>query len=195
MLTAIQATEKFEAIIPVFRESWKLAWRDMVSTYNDPNWDNRCRSTVIQMQAVNHAKELTMDNPDINHLNFDSRHLFLFQDQWLFGLKQLDDRHCSKNFPTPAALAFAKQQELAGLEAYPRYTIGLLPNPDWTDYIGVFLTYPKATGQNNWVLNITGAPVDIESLQSEFNEPISQPERRFRPIRRAGEERSGESGI
>src|SRR5882672_189223 len=114
MFTAVQAADEFSEIIPVFRDSWKLAWRDMLTKYNDPVWDNRCRSTVIQMQAVIHAGMATYDNQSVTRYVIDNRHVFVVEDRGLFHLKQLDDRHCSSNYRTRAAVAFLEQEEIPG---------------------------------------------------------------------------------
>jgi hypothetical protein len=194
MFTAVQAAEEFKDIIPVLRESWQRAWRDMLTRFNDPNWDGRCRSTVIQMQAVIHFRLATYDHHLVTPHIIDNRHVFVVNESGLFHFKQLDSGHCSKNIPTRAAMAFLEQDEIPGFESYSRFTVGLVPKPDWTDYVGIYMTFPKATGQNNWVLDITKTAVDIDTLQNEFDESVSQPPRRFKPIRKPGEKRRGEAG-
>jgi hypothetical protein len=197
MLTSIQAAKEFEGVIPVFREAWRLAWVDILGKFNEPGWDNSCRSQVLQMQAVIHAKELFHGNSDVNHFKVEVRNLFLIREAGLFGLKQFDENHCTKNYATDGAKLFDSQSELPGLGDYQRYTVGILAQEDWTDYVGIYMACPRAIRQRpNWVLDITGEPVDIESLQSEFNESISQPtERRFKPLRKQSEERADDTGV
>jgi hypothetical protein len=143
------------------------------------------------MQAVIHARELFNGSPDVAYFKINNRHVFTVRDNGLFKMKQFDENHCSCNYMTQAAIEFDSQAELPGFEDYQRFTVGFIPKADWTDYVGIYLAFPKALRQRpNWVLDITGTPVDIESLQEEFNEPISQPERRFKP-RKQSEKRSG----
>jgi len=195
MLNSMGAAREFGDVIPLFREAWKLAWADIIGRFNEPGWDNRCRSQVIQMQAVIHARELLSGNPDVRHFMIDNRHVFSVRNCGLFRLKQLDENHCTSNYATSAARAFDGQSQLSGLEEYQRFTIGLMPNPDWTDYVGIYMTFPKALRQRpNWVLDITGTPIDVESLQDEFNESVSKPERRFKPLRKQSEERAANIG-
>jgi hypothetical protein len=195
-LTATQAAEEFADVIPVFRRAWEMAWADNMNRFNEPGWDNSCRSHVIQMQAVIHTRELFDSSPDVAYHKINNRHVFTVRDNGLFKLKQFDENHCSSNFSTKAAREFESQIRLDGFEEYQRFTIGFIPKPDWTGYVGIYLAYPKALRKRpNWVLDITsGTAVDIESLQNEFDEPISQPERRFKP-KKQSDRRTGRTGI
>jgi hypothetical protein len=195
MLTSMQAAEQFEEFIPGLREAWKLAWADMLTKYNDPRWDDRVRSNVIQMQAVSHARELFQGNPRVRHDQIDGRHVFVILEKGLFRLKQLDENHCTSNYQTDAARRYDGTKSLPGFEGYQRLTVGLMPDTNWTNYVGVFMTFPNGFRKKpNWVLDITGVPVDIDALQTEFNESVSQPERRFKP-RRKSEERADGTGV
>ena len=196
MLTSTQAAEEFSDVIPTFRRAWEMAWDDLMNRFNEPGWDNSTRSHVIQMQAVLHTRELFDGSPDVAYFTINNRHVFTVRDNGLFKLKQFDENHCSSNYSTRAARAFESQAQLRGLEDYQRFTIGFIPKPDWTERIGIYLAYPKALRKRpNWVLDITtGTPVDIESLQNEFDEPISQPERRFKP-KKQSDKRTGRTGI
>ena len=184
----MQAAEEFSDVIPIFAQAWNMAWGDLMDRFNEPGWDNSTRSHVIQMQAVSHARELFNGSPDVAYFTVNNRHVFQVRDNGLFKFKQLDQNHCSSNYPTPAAFEFENQGRLYGLEDCQRFTVGFIPNPDWTDYVGIYITFPKALRQApNWVLDITsGVAIDIESLQEEFDERISQPERRFKPIKQPG---------
>jgi hypothetical protein len=196
MLTSMQAAEEFSDVIPVFSEAWKRAWTDILSKYNEPGWDNSCRSHVIQMQAVIHAREMFNGSPDVAYFRIDNRHVFTVRDNGLFKMKQFDENHVSSNYATVAAKVFDSQVQLLGLEDYQRFTVGFIPKPDWTSYVGIYLTFPKALRKKpNWALDITtGTAEDIESLQEQFDEPISQPERRFKP-RKQSEKRAEGSGV
>jgi hypothetical protein len=191
-LTSMQAAEEFSDVIPIFSKAWNMAWIDLRDRFNEPGWDNSTRSHVMQMQAVNHARDLFNGSPDVAYFTFNNRHVFQVRDNGLFKLKQLDENHCSSNYSTLAARQFENQGQISGLEDCQRFTVGFIPNPDWTDYIGIYLTFPTKLGAKpNWVLDITnGVGVDIESLQQEFDERISQPERRFKPIQQPGKRKN-----
>jgi hypothetical protein len=183
MLTSTEAAEEFSDVIPIFSRAWKMAWTDIVSKYNEPEWDNSCRSHVIQMQAVIHAREMFDGSADVAYLKIDNRHVFTVRDNGLFKLKQFDGNHASSNYMTVAARAFDSQVELMGFESYQRFAVGFIAKPDWTSYVGIYMTFPKALRKKpNWVLDITsGTAVDIEPVHEEFDEPISKPQRRFKP--------------
>ena len=192
MRTSTQAAEEFKLEIPQFREASHLAWRDIVTKYNEPGWDNSCRSHVLQMQSVIHAQEIFHGNSDVEHFTIDNRHVFVVRKKGLFHFKQFDENHCTSNAKTPAAELFYSQSALPNLEDYQRFAVGLIAKPDWTEYVGIYMTYPRAFKKKpNWVLNITGTPVDIEFLQNEFNESVSKPERRFKPKTRPGKQADG----
>jgi hypothetical protein len=192
MLTSLEAAEEFGDVIPGFSEAWALALADMFGIYNNPDWDNSVRSQVIQMQAVIHAKQLFAGNPDVQHFKFNNRNIFAVRESGVFMLKQLDENHCTSNYGTPSAKAFDGQEELSGMPEYQRFAIGPVPNLDFTEFVGVYMTSPKAYRQKpNWVLNITGGvPVDIEPLQTLFDEPVTKPSRRFKPLRKQSEKES-----
>ena len=81
--------------------------------------------------------------------------------------KKLDQQFLSRNYPTPTAEGIYRQQGLPGLEEIAWLTVGIVPNADWTDYSGVFLTCPKSPSANNWVLDITsGTARDINESKS-----------------------------
>jgi hypothetical protein len=195
MLTSTQAAEEFKDEIPMFREASRRAWGDILSKYNEPGWDNSCRSHVLQMQSVLHAKEIFHSNAGVKHFTIDNRHVFIVREKGLFHFKQFDENHCTSNARTPAAELFYSQSELPQLEGCQRFAVGLIAKADWTGYVGIYMTYPKAFRKKpNWVLNITGTPVDIEALQDEFDESVSQPERRIKPRARPGR-RAGDSAV
>ena len=191
MLTAKQSAQEFSGEIPIFRQAWEMAKDDILKRFNEPGWDDSCRSHVIQMQAVIHARELFYKSPGVRYFTINKRHVFSVRDSGLFRLKQLDENHCTSNYGTDAAKAFDSDSALPGFDEYQKFTVGFVPKPDWTGFVGIYLTFPKAFKEKpNWVLDITGEPVDIESLQEEFNESISQQERRrFKP-RKQSEKRS-----
>jgi len=171
-------------VIPPLRESWKRAWADITTDYNNPEHDNRCRSTILQMQAVIHAKRLTAEFLDYRPIA--TRHLFVFPDVAVFRLKKLDQLHLSRNYPTRTSDAIYRQEGLPGLNDIPWLTGGLVPDEDWVEPVGTFITYPKYSGANNWVIDITAEPHDIEELQTTFHEEMETPDaesRRFRPKR------------
>ncbi len=196
MLTLTQAADEFSDIMPVFTQAWTMAWSDILSRFNEPGWDNSCRSHVLQMQAVIHARELFSGNKEVRYFTYNNRHVFAVRNNGLFKVKQLDENHCSSNAKTTAAVVFDSQAPLEGFAEFQRFTVGLLPKADWLDYIGIYLTFPNGFREKpNWVLDITsGKPVDIEALQNEFPEHISQPERRFKP-KKQSEKRADGTGI
>jgi len=58
-MTSPEAIKTLAPVFPSLRESWKKAWADITGEYSHPEYDNRCRSTQLQMHAVIHAKRLT----------------------------------------------------------------------------------------------------------------------------------------
>ena len=198
LMTSTKAIERLAPVIPLMRESWKRAWGDITGEYNNAEHDNRCRTTILQMQAVIHAKRLTAEYLDYKCV--ETRHLFILPGVAVLRLKKLDQEHLSRNYPTKTSERIYRQQGIPGLEDMPWLTVGLVPNEDWVDYAGIFITYPKWSGANNWVISITGEPQDIDQLQTTFYEEIetsnAQP-RRFKPKRTDQERRTDadESGV
>jgi hypothetical protein len=190
-MTSSGAINTLGPVIPSLRESWKRAWSDITGEYNNPEHDNRCRSTLLQMQAVIHAKRLTAEFLDYKYI--DTRHLFVLPEVAVFRLKKLDQHHLSKNYPTDTSNKIYRQQGLPGLDDIPWLTVGLVPDEDWVEPVGTFITYPKYSGANNWVLDISGEPQDIEDLQTTFYQDIEATDaqsRRFRPKRTDTEKRA-----
>lgn len=119
-------------------------------------------------------------------------HLFVLPEVVAIRFKKLDQQFLSRNYPTPTAEGIYRQQGLPGLEEIAWLTVGIVPNADWTDYSGVFLTCPKSPSANNWVLDITsGTARDINEFEITFDDALEQPgQRRFRPRTAASEEES-----
>lgn len=186
-MTIDEASQTFQSVIPIFREAWTLGWADMQSQYNNPDWSPRVRSNVLQAQAVLHAKRLTADIPEIIYRDFEGRDLFKYNGCAFIQLKQLDQQLRSKNYQTRTATAFAAQMEIDGLQTIPRFTIGLVPDAHWIAVAGIYLTYPRSTSGNNWELDITGDPVDVNANQATFDEPSFKPASRWKIKRSASE--------
>jgi hypothetical protein len=197
-MTSPEAIEQLRPVFPPLRESWQRAWADLTGKYNNPEHDNRCRSTILQMHAVIHAKRLTAEFLDYTPI--ETRHLFVLPDVAVFRLKKLDQQHLSRNYPTETSNKIYRQQGLPGLDDLPWFTVGIVPNEDWVDYAGIFIAYPKWSGANNWVIDITGEPHDIDELQTTFHEDFEATDgesRRFKPKRTDQQRRTdaGSAGI
>jgi hypothetical protein len=192
-MTSNQAIQMLEPIIPVFRQAWVEAW-DEVRDLLHPEYDNRTRTSLLHMHAVMRAKALTYGGT-IGYRCVETRHLFLVGESAVLRLKKLDDQHIARNYPTETSEKIYRQEGLPGLEDRPWLTVGLVPNKDWTDYAGIYLTYPRHSGANNWVVNITAQPQDIDKLQNNFDESLNEStRRRFRPKRDGDDRQAGADG-
>jgi hypothetical protein len=119
-------------------------------------------------------------------------HLFVLPEVAAIRFEKLDQQFLSRNYPTATAEGIYRQEGLPGLEEIAWLTVGIVPNADWTDYAGVFMTCPKSSSANHWVLDITsGIARDINEFQITFDDALEKPaQRRFRPRRAASGEES-----
>lgn len=182
-MTIEHAMEYLQPVLSIFTQAWRAAWDDMLNRYNDPDWDKRCRSTVLQMQAVIHAKRLCHGMPEVICLPFEQRSLFQYREVAIIQLKQLDEQMRARNYQTQTAKSFASQDELRGLSALPRLTIGLVPDAHWLSIAGIYVTFPHSISGNNWVLDISGDPVDVNTTEFAFDEPGVAQTNRWQPKR------------
>jgi hypothetical protein len=198
MLTAVEAAEEFTAEVPIFCQAWQDGWLSASNSF-DPLDDARCRTTILQMRAVSAARTLFDGNPEIEYMCAQNMHLLVVRDIAVFRFKKLDQQFLSRNYPTATAEGIYRQEGLPGMEDIPWLTVGIVPNTDWTDYSGVYMTCPRSSASNNWVLNISsGVAKDINELETNFDHELEQPERaRFRPRKDLSGEGSsfGNSGV
>lgn len=91
-MTSDTASEKLKSVLPLYRHAWELAFNDILTTYNNPGWNNGCRSHVLQMQAVVRAKEALFGASGVKHMVVDKRDLWEINKFCIIRLKQLDEK-------------------------------------------------------------------------------------------------------
>ena len=191
-MTAREASETFREEFPVFGQACRNGWDEATRVFH-PQDDNRCRTTLLQMRAVIAAQQLFYAGQRFRYQCVQTMHLFVLPEIAVIRFKKLDQQFLSRNYPTPTAEGLYRQEGLPGFEVVPWLTVGVVPNADWTDYSGVFMTCPRSPGANNWVLDITsGIARDINDFETTFDDALEEPaQRRFRPRRtNIGEESS-----
>jgi hypothetical protein len=143
---------------------------------------------MLNMHAVIAMRELFLGSARVRYECIETRHLFFVKDLAIIRVKQLDEKHRSRNYPTQASNNIYRQQGLPGLEDLPWLTVGLVPNQDWTNYAGIFMAHPRTPNANDWVLDLTtGSARNINEFEINFDDVLTEPTtRRFRP-RRDGE--------
>ena len=173
-------------VLSVLSDSWRKGWNDTLGRFFEPEHDRRCRSCILQMQAVIHAKKPLMSDYGARLHSRHSQHIFTIPDIAHIVMKQLRAADLCPNFsPTTHARQFYSQDDLPGLENSPRLICGPVLSHDWTALDGIYLTFPNKEGRaNNWVLNISdhAAPVDNGQLQIDLEDdkmPLEKP--RFIP--------------
>jgi hypothetical protein len=187
-MTSKDAIKNLDAFFPLFRKAYQDAWREVTTKRIEPEYDKRTCSALLHMHAVMCAKRLVSSNPNVIYECIQTRHLFLIKPELaIFRLKQLDEFHTSSNYPTDTSERIYRQQGIPGWEL-PWLTVGIIPNKDWTDFSGPFVTCPKNADHNNWVLSIAnnGPAIDINNLQVDFDDAITVTKtKRFIPKRGA----------
>jgi hypothetical protein len=140
---------------------------------------------VLHMEAVLAARRLIAAGSSLKYFCVGTRHLFHFPGRAMIRFKKLDTDHLARNFRTPTSDRIYRQEGLIGFEPVPWLHLGLIPNQDWTDFSGIYLTHPKGPSRNNWVLDVTsGIAKEIDPQQTNFDDAIERPtERRFRARR------------
>lgn len=180
-MTEEEAQSKLKNIIPILRESWERAWADIQGRFFEPEHDLRCRSVILQMQAVIYAKNLLVHDQRIHYHSRHTQHIFKIPGTAYIVMKQLRPSLIPNFNRTKHATHFYSQGILKGLEDHPRLICGLVPNQDWTEIGGIFLTFPNREGlANNWELNISAGvePVDVAQTRIDIEDgdsPLKKP--------------------
>ena len=171
-------------VLPVLSGSWaKAFWKVAYGEYFHPDHDSRCRSTLLQMQAVIHAKAPLMNDHGARYCCLCSQHVFTLPDIAHLVMKGLSSISLCPSFsPTRRAKRFYSEAELPGLENLPRLICGLVPNHTWSEINGIYITSPRKEGSSiNWVLDIYDAKEHIDNLQFELEFESKPKKPRFRP--------------
>ena len=172
-MTEIEAQKKLGKEISILRESWKKAWQDIYGQFFHPEHDPRCRSVILQMQAVIHAKEpLIRDCGARYHLRH-TQHIFEIPETAYIVMKQLRTNRNPIYNRTKHAAHFYSQTMLKGLQGHPRLICGFVPTVDWVEIAGIYLTFPNSEGlSNNWELDISAGvePIDVAQVRMDLED-------------------------
>lgn len=171
-MTENTAIEKLgEPLLKAVSESWKGAWDDLRGQYNNPDHDNRCRSVLLQMQAVIRMRRIS-GSLGVRYLCDQTQHLFILPDTCCIVFKKLDEDNRPSVNQTERAKALLQSTLFPDL---PTLIVGMAPTESWLSYTGVFLCCPNKFGTgNSWVLNITDGVKPIDSAQTVILPVISE---------------------
>lgn len=188
--------EKFGAhVIPAISRSWKRAWDDIRGPFNHPGHDNRCRSILLQMQAVIHMRDQEAGPLGIKYMCDQTQHMFIAPDgDACFIFKKLDENRQPHKNDTDRSKAL--YQSLLFPE-FPTLVAGLVPAQNWLSYVGIYLCRPNKKGDgNSWEMEITNKIILNEDSQDtltllespNFDEQIEKPKTKFTPKRNHGKD-------
>lgn len=206
-MTQNQAIEQIGApIIMALSQAWKNAWDDIRGQFNNPDFDNRTRSSLLQALAVIHAR-LTLQDLGVNYVCDETQHIFVVPGVARVIFKKLDEaRRPIKNRTDRTRALF--QSTL--FDDLPTLVVGMATDYNWVGFIGIYLYSPKSNSAgNSWTLEITDGIVAIDEDQAkfvslmdetEFDETTeTKPKPKFKPKYDPnigeGEEEAGSGGI
>lgn len=179
------AKEFLKPYYPVLQASIQHGWSQYHQVYTHPDHEARTRANLIHDHAVGYAKQNLAPMAGIRYLRVQERNLFQIRDTVILSFKKLDQQLLGSNYPTSFALEFAKQEHLPGIpDSLPRLNVGYVPDVTFTQLYGIFVTYPKSTGELNWSFQITDSEA-IEAAQFTFEEQLTSAKKRVK-VRRYG---------
>ena len=165
-MTQNQAIEQIGApIIMALSQAWKNAWDDIRGQFNNPDFDNRTRSSLLQALAVIHAR-LTLQDLGVNYVCDETQHIFVVPGVARVIFKKLDEaRRPIKNRTDRTRALF--QSTL--FDDLPTLVVGMATDYNWVGFIGIYLYSPKSNSAgNSWTLEITDGIVAIDEDQAKF---------------------------
>jgi hypothetical protein len=110
----------------------------------------------------------------------DEQQQFLLKigDGLIVRLKKVDSELRTANYPTPRAVAFDAQADIAGLEPLPRITVGYQPDRTWSalSSVVVMLSLRK---DPVWSYELTGQSAAVQPLSPLADQVIVKPKKQM----------------
>jgi hypothetical protein len=195
-MTDSDAIDRYHRLFTdVLSRGWKAAFEDIRTTFNHPDHDAAFMSHALQMRAVVHCKGPLINNFGAKHLHDQNQHIFTIPDVVHIVFNQLDENLLRGRSRTRRHGLFFSQASLPGLPDLPRWISGAVPDPHWSQLIGVYVTHPHSRGRkNNWAIDITADPVsvDADQVRLDLSQPDDKPRPRQNPYRRKDDKRAHE---
>lgn len=171
-MTEAYAREFLAPYVPCLYNSVQHGWNTYQNKFLDPAIEPRTRAGIIHDFATEYAKNELCNQAAVVPLRINDRSIFKIQDQALICFKKLDEQLLTSNYPTSFATQFNSQQHLRGIpDTLPRLFVGYVAKEDFTELIGIFVTFPRSSESLNWSFEISSSEC-LETEQFSFEEKL-----------------------
>lgn len=171
-MTEVYAREFLAPYVPCLYKAVQHGWDTYQNRFLDPAIEPRTRAGLIHDFAAEYAKNELCKHPTVVPLRINDRSIIKIQDQVLISFKKFDEQLLTSNYLTSSAKQFNAQQHLRGIpDTLPRFFVGYVAKEDFTELIGIFITFPKDSESLNWSFEISASQC-IEAQQYSFEEQL-----------------------
>jgi len=170
-MTSAEADILFNPYYPTFVEVNSWAHKEFLGKHSHPYLKPSCKAHYFQNLVFGELSS-RLCSMGVAELTDDQNHqLLIFQGSAYLSIKKLDENFMPNYATTARSIRYYRQSHLPTLEGLPKIVCGAKISSDWTRIDGVFLTQPRNSYANNWVLNITEAAVAhaMDENQDKFS--------------------------